>query len=94
MFLVSTSSLSDQELYHQQQQKIVELENQLEKLKHFDSYSHLIQHIDNTTIVNKFFDFCFNKFIDFDFRYQNVIRFYLCKFKNVKNQQFSFQMIY
>jgi hypothetical protein len=57
--------LSDQELYHQQQQKIVELENQLQKLKQLDSYplqsSHFIQHLDNnpttttTTMVNHFF---------------------------------------
>ncbi len=60
-FVVSTSSLSDQELYHQQQQKIVELEQQLQKLKRLDSYpissSHLIQHLDHTTtrIVRLFF---------------------------------------
>ncbi|UJR33174.1 hypothetical protein I4U23_020630 [Adineta vaga] len=54
--LISTSSLSDQELYQQQQQKIVELEDQLQKMKQLDSYSlqssHLLQHIDHTTATN------------------------------------------
>ncbi|CAF1590687.1 unnamed protein product, partial [Adineta steineri] len=51
----STSSLSDQELYQQQQQKLVELENQLENLKQFDSYSlqslHLTQNMDNLATI-------------------------------------------
>ena len=55
--LVSTSSLTDQELYHQRQQKIVELENQLQKLKQLDSYplqsAHLLQHIDHNTSMVK-----------------------------------------
>ena len=54
--IVSTSSLSDQELYQQQQQKIVELENQLQKMKQLDSSSlqasHVLQHTDNTTATN------------------------------------------
>ncbi|CAF1286946.1 unnamed protein product [Adineta ricciae] len=54
--LISTSSLSDQELYQQQQQKIVELENQLQKMKQLDSSSlqasHVLQHTDNTTATN------------------------------------------
>ncbi|CAF3576060.1 unnamed protein product [Adineta steineri] len=53
--LISTSSLSDQELYQQQQQKLVELENQLENLKQFDSYSlqslHLTQNMDNLATI-------------------------------------------
>ncbi|CAF2407255.1 unnamed protein product [Rotaria sp. Silwood2] len=54
-FLIPTPSLSDQELYQQQQQKIIELENQLQKLKQLDSFSlqtsHLIQHVDNSTTI-------------------------------------------
>ncbi|CAF1011438.1 unnamed protein product [Rotaria sp. Silwood1] len=54
-FLIPTSSLSDQELYQQQQQKIIELENQLQKLKQLDSFSlqasHLIQHVDNSITI-------------------------------------------
>ncbi|CAF1013849.1 unnamed protein product [Rotaria sordida] len=54
-FLIPTPSLSDQELYQQQQQKIIELENQLQKLKQLDSFSlqasHLIQHVDNATTI-------------------------------------------
>ncbi len=90
--LVSTSSLSDQELYHQQQQKIVELENQLQKLKQLDSYSlqsaHLLQHIDHpNSTVNKSFRFFFFFFSNsFVFRFhRNAIQFYLYKYKNVKS---------
>lgn len=49
--LVPTSSLTDQELYHQQQQKIVQLDHQLQKLKQLDSYpplqsAQIVQRID------------------------------------------------
>jgi len=35
----SSSSLNDQEIYHKQQQKLIEIENQLEKLKQYDCFS-------------------------------------------------------
>ncbi|CAF5008098.1 unnamed protein product, partial [Rotaria socialis] len=50
-----TSSLSDQELYQHQQQKIIELENQVQKLKQLDSFSlqtsHLMHHVDYMTSI-------------------------------------------
>ncbi|CAF1102412.1 unnamed protein product [Rotaria sp. Silwood1] len=56
-FLLSSSSLNDQEFY-QQQQKLVDVENQLEKLKQYDcsllyqnQLSSNFQSIDNSTII-------------------------------------------
>ncbi|CAF3379246.1 unnamed protein product [Rotaria socialis] len=54
-FIMPTSSLSDQELYQHQQQKIIELENQVQKLKQLDSFSlqtsHLMHHVDYMTSI-------------------------------------------
>jgi len=56
--LVSASSLNDQKLYQQQQQKLLELENQLEKFQQYDYFlsyqnqlSPIPQSIDNAAFV-------------------------------------------
>jgi hypothetical protein len=54
VLLVPALSLTDQELYQQQQNKLVQLGFQLEKLKQTDSYSFQSTRSDFTTLVGQF----------------------------------------
>ena len=58
---MSTSSLTDLELYQQQQQKLVELDNQIEKLRQYDYYSFpAIDQLTTTNVKNFVFFILFN----------------------------------